>query len=99
MRTMVELVALVDVLHQRLAGFGMGDRQHPGLQLVEQRPSIRGRDAALRLAPLQVQEDLAEVPLRVGPRPRPVDMPPRQEKRLAQPIHAALCLPRNRLTR
>ena len=46
----------------------------------------------MRLAPLDVQEDLAEVPLRVGPRSRPVDVPARQEKRLAQAIHQAFLL-------
>src|SRR5208282_4634579 len=39
--------------------------------------------------PLEIDEDLAEVALCIGPRPRPVDVPPRQEDRLAQPIQQA----------
>ena len=52
---------------------------------------IGGFDAPLGLASLQIDEDLAEIPLRERPRPRPVDVPARQEDRLAQTVeHAGL---------
>ena len=44
------------------------------------------------LTPLEIQEDLAEVALRIGSRPRPVDVPARQENRLAQAIQQAILL-------
>src|SRR5262249_18427434 len=44
------------------------------------------------LPALAVQEGLAEVALRVGARPRPVDVPPREEERLAQAVDEAALL-------
>ena len=50
MRAVVQLVALVDVLDQGLARLGMRDRPEPGLQVIEQRPDVLGRHAALAAA-------------------------------------------------
>ena len=89
-RPVVQLVALVDPLDQRLRrSRGGGSRSRPGLEVVEQRADVRRGDAPLRLPALDVEEDLAEVPLRIGAGPRPVDMPPRQEDRLRQPLQRA----------
>ncbi len=85
----VELVALEDLLDQRLAGLGVGDRQEPRLEVVQERPDVLGLDAPLGLPALLVHEDLAEVALRVGPGLRPVDVPLREEGRLRQPLEAA----------
>ena len=44
------------------------------------------------LAALHVHENLAEVPLCVGPRSRPIDVPSRQEKGFSQAVHQTFLL-------
>ena len=79
MGSVVQVLPLVNVLDQRPSGLGVNDLQQAGLEVASQCPGIRGLHASLGLPPLEVDEDLAEVTLCIGPCPRPVDVSPGQE--------------------
>lgn len=72
--SVVEVVAFVDVGDQGFAGLGVGELEEAGFEVVEDGAGVGGVEAAVGLAALEVEEDLAEVALGVGGGPRPVDM-------------------------
>ncbi len=76
MRSLVKFLTLVDMLDQGLARGGVKDLPEAGDEIAAECFRIGLLDAASDLSSFEVEEDLAEVPLRVGAGPRPVDVSP-----------------------